>query len=398
MAQKSLDTPKANRVHIGFFGRCNAGKSSLLNAIAAQPVSIVSETAGTTTDPVEKAMELLPIGSVLLLDTPGLDDTTELGTKRMEATNRVLRHTDLAVVVLDSTQGETEQERTLYKTLKERQIPYIMVWNKWDKAEKKPIPENAIPVSTKTGEGIDTVKERLIALYQQEAPVERKLFGSFLSPCDLVLLVTPIDSSAPKGRMILPQVQAIRSILDERAICLVTQPEELIPCLKMLRTPPKLIVTDSQAFHFVKSLVPNGTLLTSFSILFAAYKGVLQTALQSIDALEQLPEGSRILIAEGCTHHRQCEDIGTVKLPHWIQKHTGRNFQFSFSSGNHFPESLSEYKLVVHCGGCMLHEKEMAFRAEQAKKQGVPFLNYGILIAHLNGILKQSIEIFQKGF
>lgn len=395
MEQDRNQTPRANRVHIGFFGRRNAGKSSLINAIAGQDVSLVSPIGGTTTDAVEKAMELLPIGAVVLVDTPGLDDTGALGSLRVRQAKRAFSHTDLAVLVIDATAGCTEVEQEILQQLEKQQIPTLQVWNKCDKANA---PAEALAVSAETGTGIAKLKEALGAFYKA-LPIgqtEPQLFGSLLQPADLVILVTPIDESAPKGRMILPQVQAIREILDQWAVCLVTQPEQLPLTLSLLKVPPKLVVTDSQAFEQVKQMVPEEMLLTSFSILFARLKGVLPQAMQAAQALEQLPANSRILISEGCTHHRQCNDIGTVKLPRWIQAHTGRQFQFDFSSGNSFPEDLSPYGLVVHCGGCMLNPKEMQSRAARAKAQGVPYTNYGVLIACLNGILGRSLRFLQE--
>lgn len=388
-------TPRANRVHIGFFGRRNAGKSSLINAIAGQTVSVVSPVCGTTTDTVEKATELLPIGAVVLIDTPGLDDVGTLGSLRVRQAKRALTHTDIAVMVIDAAAGMTPEDREILQQLEQRHIPTIQVWNKCDQAT--PPAENAIAVSAATGEGIRELKEELGRFYQK-LPIARqpvRLFGSLLHPEDVVLLVTPIDESAPKGRMILPQVQAIREILDQTAICVVTQPEQLRRTLSLLKEPPRLVVTDSQAFGTVRSIVPEEILLTSFSILFARLKGVLAPAMQAAQTLQTLPDGSRILISEGCTHHRQCNDIGTVKLPKWIQGYTGKSFQFDFSSGNSFPEDLSPYQLVVHCGGCMLNQQEMKSRAARAAAQGVPYTNYGVLIAFLNGILERSLTFLK---
>ncbi|MGN1403223.1 MAG: [FeFe] hydrogenase H-cluster maturation GTPase HydF [Ruminococcus sp.] len=399
MEQDLNQTPRGNRIHIGFFGRRNAGKSSLVNAITGQNIAIVSDIRGTTTDPVEKAMELLPMGPVVVIDTPGLDDVGELGEMRIARTRRTLEHTDLAVLVVDGTVGMTSEDTALLEQLKARHIPYLIAWNKSDTAVLPEIlPPDTVPVSAVTGEGIPALKEQLAARYQRQAALRetRSIFGNWLSPEDIVVLVTPIDESAPKGRMILPQMQAIREILDKTAVCLVTQPEQLAFSLKMLRQPPKLVVTDSQAFGQVKEIVPDAIPLTSFSILFAHYKGVLKPAVQAAKALETLPENSRILISEGCTHHRQCNDIGTVKLPKWIQAHTGKAFQFDFTSGNTFPEDLSAYQLVVHCGGCMLNQREMESRAARAAAQGVPYTNYGTLIAYLNGILERSLTVLEQ--
>lgn len=399
MEQDLNQTPRGNRIHIGFFGRRNAGKSSLVNAVTGQHIAIVSDIRGTTTDPVEKAMELLPIGPVVVIDTPGLDDVGELGEMRIARTRHTLEHTDLAVLVVDGTVGMMPEDNALLEQLKNRHIPYLIAWNKSDTAVlPESLPPDTVPVSAVTGKGITTLKEQLAARYQRQITDQKvcSIFGNWLSPEDIVVLVTPIDESAPKGRMILPQVQAIREILDKTAICLVTQPEQLASSLKMLRQPPKLVVTDSQAFGQVKEIVPDVIPLTSFSILFAHYKGVLKPAVQAAKTLETLPENSRILISEGCTHHRQCNDIGTVKLPKWIQAHTGKAFHFNFTSGNTFPEDLSPYQLVVHCGGCMLNGREMESRAARAAAQGVPYTNYGTLIAYLNGILERSLTVLEQ--
>ncbi len=399
MEQSRNETPRANRVHIGFFGRRNAGKSSLVNAVTGQQISIVSDVRGTTTDPVEKAMELLPIGAVVIVDTPGLDDTGELGGLRVARTKSTLSHIDLAVLVVDASVGLMPEDTALLEQLSLRHIPALTVWNKSDLVQAKcEIPHNTIAVSAVTGEGVETLKNRLSMLYQQELEQQstRKIFGNTLKPEDLVVLVTPIDASAPKGRMILPQVQAIREILDDTAMCLVTQPEQLATSLRMLQKQPTLVVTDSQAFAQIKEIVPEEIPLTSFSILFANFKGVLKQAIEGVNALEMLPEQSRILIAEGCTHHRQCEDIGTVKLPKWIGAHTGKAFQYDFTSGDTFPDDLTPYQLVVHCGGCMLNRREMTYRAALAAAQGVPYTNYGTLIAYLNGIIERSLLYLQK--
>lgn len=390
MEQDRNQTPRANRVHIGFFGRRNAGKSSLINAVSGQTVSVVSPVLGTTTDTVEKAMELLPIGAVVLVDTPGMDDSGSLGELRIQQAKRAVTHTDIAVLVIDASVGITEADRAILQLLKQQSIPVLQAWNKCDLAQS--IPADGVPVSALTGQGIDALKTQLGAFYQKHAAQPRSLFGSMLKKEDLVILVTPIDESAPKGRMILPQVQAIREILDRTAVCLVTQTDQLAHTLSLLKQPPRLVITDSQAFEQVKQIVPEEIMLTSFSILFARFKGVLTPAIQAAQALESLPAGSRILISEGCTHHRQCNDIGTVKLPKWIQSYTQKTFQFDFSSGNSFPEDLSPYQLIVHCGGCMLNQREMESRAARAASQGVPYTNYGVLIAYLNGILKRSLS------
>ena len=386
-------TPAANRIHIGFFGRRNAGKSSLVNAVTAQTVSIVSDTKGTTTDPVYKSMELLPLGPVVIIDTPGLDDEGELGEKRVERARRTLAKTDIAVVVADAAIGLTQEDKALIDLLKKRAVPFVSVFNKHDLAPDALLPEDALFTSTLTGEGIEELKERIAAL-SKPADSDRRILSDLLSPGDMVVLVTPIDASAPKGRMILPQVQTIRDILDKRAMCITVQTEELPQALAALKNPPRLVVTDSQVFGTVKNMVPPEIPLTSFSILFARFKGILETAVRGAAVLDTLPEGANILICEGCTHHRQCEDIGTVKLPGWIRRHTGKDFAFHFTSGGEFPEDLSGYQLIVHCGGCMLNEKEMRYRLLTSQDSRIPFTNYGTLIAYMNGILRRSLEFF----
>ncbi len=389
------ETPSADRIHIAFFGKRNAGKSSLVNAITNQTMSIVSPVKGTTTDPVRKAMELLPLGAVVIIDTPGLDDSGALGTLRMQKTYEILQRTDFAVVVMDCAVGKTEQEQALENKLQAKGIPFLEVYNKCDVAMPEQLPEDAIAVSAKTGFHIQELKEQICALYQKNAPeTEKKLLGDFVQKEDLVLLVTPIDESAPKNRIILPQVQAIRSVLDREAICLVVQPAQLSHLLATLKEPPKLVITDSQVFQMVNQIVPPEIALTSFSILYARYNGVLQKAVAAARTLETLQEHDRILIAEGCTHHRQCNDIGAVKLPNWIQKYTKKQLDFSLTSGTAFPETLQEYALVVHCGGCMLQPRVVQHREQLADRDGVPFTNYGTLIAYMNGILQRSLSIF----
>lgn len=389
------ETPSANRVHISFFGRRNAGKSSIVNAVTGQAVSIVSEVKGTTTDPVQKSMELLPIGPVLIIDTPGMDDEGTVGELRVQRARQVLNKTDIAVLVIDSTAGSSAEDEELRRMFQKKGVPYITVYNKSDICRAECNGENEISVSATTGDGIDALKERLAALARVGGN-SRKILGDLLEPGDMVVLVTPIDESAPKGRMILPQVQSIRDILDARATCAVTQVEELPGVLNGLSKPPRMVVTDSQAFGKVKQLIPENVELTSFSILFARYKGVLETAIRGAASIESLEDGDRVLISEGCTHRRQCGDIGTVKLPNWIKKHTGKDIRFEFTSGGSFPEGLSGYKLVVHCGGCMLNEREMQNRQMLAEESGVPYTNYGIMIAYINGILKRSIEPFEE--
>lgn len=408
MARETSDfnqTPSANRIHIGFFGRRNAGKSSIVNAVTGQDLSIVSEVKGTTTDPVKKAMELLPLGPVVIIDTPGIDDSGDVGSKRVEKSYEVLAKTDMAVLVIDQTAGPAPEDLEMLHQFRLHRIPYIVALNKGDLAPSPSaaagaLPEGTpcIPVSALTGQGIGELKEK-IALAAKPLESEKKIIGDRISPEDIVILVTPIDSSAPKGRMILPQVQTIRDILDVHAVCLVTQVPQLAGCLAALKAPPALVVTDSQAFHQVKEIVPPSVKLTSFSILFARFKGILETAAAGAHHLTALKDGDRILISEGCTHHRQCEDIGTVKLPGWIEGYTGKKLDFDFTSGGQFPrreEDLQRYALVVHCGGCMLTEREMLYRMELARSAGVAFTNYGTLIAHMNGILDRSLEILNE--
>jgi [FeFe] hydrogenase H-cluster maturation GTPase HydF len=390
--------PSAQRIHIGFFGCRNAGKSSLVNAIAGQDVSIVSAVKGTTTDPVRKAMELLPLGAVLLLDTAGLDDPDTLGALRTEKTYEILRHTDVAVLVIDATVGMTEPDHRLLETLQQRQIPFVLAFNKCEgNLWKDTLPAHGIAVSAKTGFHIDALKEQICNVYQSSLPVQQTqpLLADLVSREQVVLLVTPIDAAAPKGRMILPQVQTIRAILDAFAICITVQPDTLPAALRLLRRPPDLVITDSQAFSQIHTVIPEEIPLTSFSILFARYKGVLQQAVEDVQALQSLRDHAHILIAEGCTHHRQCNDIGTVKLPDWIRTYTGKTLSFSFCSGNTFPADVSAFDLVVHCGGCMLNEREVQYRRQLARQQGVPFTNYGTLIAAVNGILDRSVGVFR---
>lgn len=392
-------TPSADRVHIGIFGRRNAGKSSLINAITGQNLAIVSDVQGTTTDPVLKAMELLPLGPVVIIDTPGLDDEGELGTLRVQKAYQILNKTDIAVVVIDASIGLTEEDHMILERIRDKKIPYVIVKNKIDlpgNAESSiDASENSIEVSAATGKNIQELKE-MIARLQPEEDLTRKLVGDLLEPNDFVVLVVPIDSSAPKGRLILPQQQTIRDILDAKAVSIVVQPEELPQTLSALGKKPKLVITDSQAFRQVSALTPDDLPLTSFSILLARYKGDLETTVHGARALENLKDGDKVLISEGCTHHRQCEDIGTVKLPRWIQAHTGKKLEFVFTSGTEFPVDLSPYALIVHCGGCTLNEREMKYRLKCAEDQNIPITNYGICIAYINGILERSIEPFSQ--
>ena len=384
--------PSAERIHIGFFGARNAGKSSLVNALTGQEVSIVSEVAGTTTDAVTKSMELLPLGPVVLTDTAGYDDDdAALGTQRVEKTRLALYKTDIAVLAADAAQPLSETEQALTALFQQEKIPYLIARTKCDLlTERDDLPANALYVSAETGEGITQLKEMLGALARSDAP-ERYIIRDLIAPDDLVVLVTPIDESAPKGRLILPQQQTLREVLDANADALLVQPEQLGGLLAALSRPPRMVVTDSQAFRHVAETVPDSVPLTSFSILMARYKGFLKAAVDGVHALQNLPDGAKILIAEGCTHHRQCGDIGTVKLPKAIQKFTGREFALSWCSGGTFPEDLRGYDLVIHCGGCMRTEREMRWRMRTALSQGVPFTNYGVTLAACTGILNRAL-------
>ena len=387
-------TPSGERVHIAFFGRRNAGKSSLVNAFTGQSLAIVSDVKGTTTDPVSKAMELLPLGPVQIIDTPGIDDVGELGALRVEKTKQVLRKTDLAIVVLDATAPMDQADQALLALIKARELPHILAFNKADLLETVPkCQENTIYVSAKTGYHIHELKE-LAASLAQAAAQERPLVRDLLDPGDTAVLVVPIDKSAPKGRLILPQQQVIRDVLEAGASALVCRDTELSQTLAALAAPPKIVITDSQVFGKVDKLVPPAVPLTSFSILMARYKGDLPLTMAGVAALKTLREGEKVLIAEGCTHHRQCEDIGTVKIPKWLEGYTGKKFQYAFTSGGEFPEDLSSYALVIHCGGCTLNPKEMAARQRLAKEQQVPITNYGVLIAALHGILPRALAPF----
>lgn len=388
------ETPKGGRIHIGIFGRRNAGKSSIINAICGQQLAIVSDVAGTTTDPVSKAMELLPLGPVEIIDTPGLDDVGELGELRVEKAYQVLRRADLALVVCT---GElTACERELIAEIKLRAVPYLVVFNKSDIIKNAPQGGDAVCVSAKTGEGIFELKERLAHLLP--AGGDKPIVGDILSAGDSVVLVVPIDSAAPKGRLILPQQLVLRDVLDNGAVATVCRDTELADTLALLKSPPRLVITDSQAFGEVSKIVPADVPLTSFSIIMARLKGDLRTLADGAAALENIPNGARVLICEGCTHHRQCDDIGTVKLPRWIAAHTGKSFKFEFTSGGEFPAEPGDYALVVHCGGCMLNEREMHYRIAKCRAAGVPIVNYGVLIAHMNGILARSLEPFSGKF
>lgn len=389
------DTPKANRLHIAFFGKRNAGKSSVVNAVTGQDLAIVSDVMGTTTDPVFKSMELLPLGPVVIIDTPGIDDEGPVGGMRVKKALGILNQTDVAVLVVDASAGISREDMELIERFKEKAIPYIIAYNKSDTAPVTLDGQNEIAVSAKDMTNIEELKE-LIGRSARPEGEGRRIIGDRLSKEDVVVLVTPIDSSAPKGRLILPQVQTIRDVLDSEAICVETRPEQLSAALRALARPANMVVTDSQAFSIVKDMVPDSMLLTSFSILFARYKGLLETAVRGVGQLDSLSDGDRILIAEGCSHHRQCEDIGTVKLPKWIEAHTGRKLEFEFASGTGFPSELSGYAMVVHCGGCMLNAREMLYRQSRAEAQRVPITNYGILISYMNGILKRSLRVFPE--
>lgn len=388
------DTVSAERVHIGFFGRRNVGKSSLVNAVTGQNLSVVSDVKGTTTDPVRKAMELLPLGPVMIIDTPGYDDDGSLGALRIEKTNQVLAKTDIAVLVVDSTFGLTKDDNELISLFNERKLPFVVVYNKADLLAKIPnANENEIYVSAKNNININELKEKIgqFAKFKQNT---KQLLGDLLNKGDTVLLVIPIDESAPKGRLILPQQQVMREILDNKCIISACQPDEIEKTLANMKTAPKLVITDSQAFGKVSKLVPEDIMLTSFSILFARYKGDLKALVRGAASLSKLNDGDNVLISEGCTHHRQCNDIGTVKMPKWIEDFTGKKLEFSFTSGGEFPSDLSKYSIIVHCGGCMLNAAEMNHRINTAKEQGIPIVNYGIAIAHIHGILKRSLEPF----
>ena len=422
------ETPRGERLHIGIFGRQSVGKSSLLNAITGQDAAVVSPVKGTTTDPVIKSMELLPIGPVALIDTAGFDDFSELGELRLQKTKNVIRKTDIALLVADANVGLTDEDEELLKVFKQNGVRYLVVYNKADLiAEKgdtglpdatipllKSSPENAdatdanaidlshdrkgnaLYVSAVTGKNIHELKEKIAEVCALETK-SRRLVADLISPNDVVVLVVPIDKAAPKGRLILPQQQAIRDILDFGAISVVTREKELEDTLKKLKDSPKLIITDSQVFEYVSKIVHKDIWLTSFSILMARYKGVLDSAVRGAIMLDEIRDGDKILIAEGCTHHRQCDDIGTVKLPKWIEAHTGSKPEYAFSSGGGFPEDLSEFKLIIHCGGCMLGDREMLSRQRMADAAGVPMTNFGVAISHMQSILQRCIAPMLEG-
>lgn len=393
------DSPKGERVHIALFGKRNAGKSSIINALTGQQLAVVSDVKGTTTDPVYKAMELLPLGPVVFIDTPGLDDEGELGKLRVEKAQEVLRKTDIALLVIDGAEDASAEDDALLAQLKARKIPYLVVVNKLDLVKETEAYQKRHPspdilwVSTQTGEGIHELKERIATLVPAEED-KFQLVGDLLHPADIVVLVVPIDKAAPKGRLILPQQQVIRDVLEADAIAVVTKEYELRETLASLGKRPRMVITDSQVFAKVSADVPSDVPLTSFSILFARYKGDLEELVRGVRAVERLQDGDTVLIAEGCTHHRQCDDIGTVKIPRWLQQSTGKKLHFETSSGASFPADLSRYALVVHCGGCTLNRREMQYRLRTVAEKGIPIVNYGILIASMQGILKRSVELF----
>ena len=387
-------TTSSERLHIAFFGCRNAGKSSLVNAVTNQQLSVVSDIKGTTTDPVQKAMELLPIGPVVIIDTAGLDDGGELGELRIEKTMQVLGKTDIAVLVVDSTIGINEYDKQIIKLFEERKLPYVVVYNKSDLAPSLTLPHGeGIAASALTGEGVNELRE-LLGNIASANKIEKYIIKDRLKAGDIVILVIPIDESAPKGRLILPQQNVLRECLDAHAVPICCQVDELEGVLKNIT--PKFVITDSQAFNKVKDIVPENIILSSFSILMAQYKGNLQKLLEGAETLLKLKDDDKVLISEACTHHRQCNDIGTVKLPKWIENYTGKNINFEFTQGGEFPADLSKYKLIVHCGGCMINEAEMTTRQKKAVSQGVPMLNYGMAIAYMNGILERALRIFEN--
>ena len=396
-------TPSSERVHIGFFGRRNAGKSSVLNAVTGQDLAVVSDVKGTTTDPVQKSMELLPLGPVVVIDTPGIDDEGELGALRVKKSYQVLNKSDAAVLVVDASLGLCEEDFAFIEHIQKKQIPYAVAFNKSDLAPSASLAKDLqylkehhidfVSVSTADLSGIDTLKEKIATLAKTE-DTKLRIVADLIHPSDFVVLVVPIDKAAPKGRLILPQQQTIRDILEADATAIVVKEYELRDTLAHLGKKPRLVITDSQVFAKVSADTPADIMLTSFSILFARYKGNLPALIKGVTALEQIEDGDKILVSEGCTHHRQCDDIGSVKLPRWIRQYTGKEPEFVFSSCTEFPTDLSPYKMIVHCGGCMLNEREMKYRLACAKDQNIPMTNYGILIAYIQGILKRSVEPF----
>lgn len=400
------NTPNADRVHIGIFGRRNAGKSSVINAVTGQNLAIVSDVLGTTTDPVYKAMEILPLGPVVLIDTPGLDDVGELGELRVQKAFQVLNKTDIALLVLDVNGGFSKEEEKLLELVKAKNIPFVAVLNKTDIAKEDKIKEfekllkdkynieNVVSVSAEKKDGIFELKEKIASLNTEKE--KSPIISDLVCPGETAVLVVPIDESAPKGRLILPQQQTIRDLLDHNAMAAVTQVTTLAKTLESFKEPPKIVVTDSQAFKEVAKIVPENVPLTSFSILFARHKGELSTLVKGVKAMDDLKDGDTVLISEGCTHHRQCNDIGSVKIPNAVRKYTGKNLNFEFTSGGEFPLDLSKYSLIIHCGGCMLNEREMKYRIACANDAGIPMVNYGVLLAQINGILNRSLEPVEK--
>ena len=390
-------TVVANRCHIAFFGRVNSGKSSLINAITNQDVSIVSNVEGTTTDVVKKTMEILPLGPVVLIDTAGIDDISNLGALRKEKTFKTLDKTDIAIIVVDINKGLTNYENDLVELLKNKKIPYLIVYNKLDLSSKTlDIKENELIVSAKTKENIEFLKEKIASFYKKEGKKEKHILENKIAQNDIVLLCMPQDESAPKNRLILPQTLTIREVLDSKAICICSQLEQLEKTIKLLNNSPRLVITDSQVFKEVDKIVDKNISLTSFSILFANYKGDLKTLVKGAKKIDELKDGDKILISEACTHHRQCNDIGSVKLPNWLKNYTKKDLTFDFSSGGGYPDDLEKYSLIIHCGACMLNEAEMKSRIEKARLKNVEIVNYGIAIAYMNGILKRSLEIFPE--
>lgn len=387
------DTPSGERVHIGFFGRRNAGKSSVVNAVTGQNLSIVSATKGTTTDPVYKAMELLPLGPVVIIDTPGIDDVGALGEERVRRTKQVLNKTDIAVVIVDGTEGLAPADEEVLALIRSKGLPYLIVYNKADLVKHvAEADDHAIHVSALTGDGIYELKEKLARL--KPADAEAPIVSDLIHSGDMVVLVVPIDSAAPKGRLILPQQQTIREILDSNSAAIVVKEDELPHTLSCFTKKPSLVITDSQVFGRVSADTPDDIRLTSFSILMARHKGLLESAVRGVTAVAKLKDGDTVLIAEGCTHHRQCDDIGTVKIPRWLKEYTGKDISIETASGRDFPEDLSPYAMVIHCGGCMLNGREVGYRMKTAADQAVPITNYGIAIAYMKGILRRSLSVF----
>lgn len=386
------NTPKSNRLHIAFFGNCNAGKSSVVNAFTNQKLSVVSEISGTTTDPVFKSMEILPLGPVEIIDTAGFDDDSDLGKLRIEKTYEVLNKTDVAILVVDITKGKNSFDERLISLFKEKSIPFIVVYNKMDIKKIKNLSSNEMMVSAKENVGINDLREKVAHFVKVND--NKRIIGDVLNEGDIVLLVVPVDSSAPKGRLILPQQQTIRDVLDSNCLTFVCKEDKIKETLSTLKRKPKVVITDSQVFKKADEDTPQDVYLTSFSILMARYKGFLEMAVKGAKKISNLSDGDRILIAEGCTHHRQCEDIGTVKLPKWLGDFTKKKLNIEFCSGIEFPQKLNEYSLVIHCGGCMLNQREVKHRMKCAESQNVPFTNYGTAIAYMQGILERSLEIF----